>query len=73
MTRYEALTSDVQNAHRRASAGISLRHSGHFRTVGSGGGSLRDFARKWLIGTTTKKNTTVAMEMKAMMKLIKSP
>jgi hypothetical protein len=51
----------VQKAQRLAPSGISLRHSGHLRVVGSGGGSLR--IRDWnaLYGTTTKKNTAAAI------------
>ena len=47
-------TSDeVQKAHRRAATGTSLRHSGHFFVVGSGGASPR-FRRALiaLMGTT---------------------
>ena len=39
-----ATTSVVQNAHRLAAIGISLRHSGQLRVVGSAGGSVRDRA-----------------------------
>ena len=33
----DQLSADVQNAQRRAAIGTSLRHSGHFFVVGSGG------------------------------------
>ncbi len=46
----------VQNAHRLAAIGMSLRHSGHFFVVGSGGTSPRFIrAINALTGTTTKK------------------
>src|SRR5579872_4230365 len=60
-TRFRALScycaelTCVQNAQRRAAIGISLRHSGHLRVVGSAGGSRRDLAIKAFTGTTTKK------------------
>jgi hypothetical protein len=49
-------TAEVQNAHLRAASGISLRHSGHFLVVGSGGVSPR-FTRaiSAFTGTTTRK------------------
>src|ERR1700726_1173268 len=50
-------TGEVQNAQRRAPTGIKLRHSGHLRVVGSGGGSRRDRAISLFTGTTTKKKT----------------
>jgi hypothetical protein len=47
---------DVQNAQRLAAIGTSLKHSGHFRVVGSGGASPRRIrAVKALTGSTTKK------------------
>src|ERR1700689_2062456 len=50
------ITGCAQNAHRRASIGISLKHSGHFLVVGSAGaGSFRMRAISALIGVTTKK------------------
>jgi hypothetical protein len=55
---YAALpnTGCVQCEHRRASIGISLRHSGHFLVVGSGGFSPRCMrAINVLTGSTTKK------------------
>ena len=46
----------VQNAQRRASIGISLRHSLHFLVVGSAGtGALRIRATRALMGVTMKK------------------
>ena len=46
----------AQWAHRRASIGISLRHSEHFLVVGSAGaGSLRIRATSAFTGVTTKK------------------
>src|ERR1700687_2314669 len=51
----EAATTWPQPAQRRASFGISLRHSGHFFVVGSAGGSLRARAIRAVYGTTTKK------------------
>src|ERR1700682_5362013 len=50
------ITGSEQWLQRRASIGISLRHSGHFLVVGSAGtGSLRVRATRALIGVTTKK------------------
>src|SRR4029077_13042793 len=50
------ITGSEQWLQRRASIGISLRHSGHFLVVGSAGaGSLRLRAIRALIGVTTKK------------------
>src|ERR1700676_3417859 len=50
------ITGSAQWLQRRASIGISLRHSGHFLVVGSAGtGSLRVRAIRALIGVTTKK------------------
>ena len=51
----DAVSCEVQCAHRRASIGISILHSGHFLVVGSAGGSLRDRSINALIGFTTKK------------------
>src|SRR5882724_8565521 len=49
-------TGWVQKPQRRASIGISLRHSGHFLVVGSAGaGALCTRAISALIGVTTKK------------------
>ena len=49
-------TGCPQSAHRRASIGISLRHSGHFLVVGSAGaGALRIRATSMFTGVTTKK------------------
>src|ERR1035438_2657755 len=59
---------------RRASIGISLRHSGHFLVVGSAGaGSLRDRAIRALIGVTTKKYTAAATRTKLTRAVMKSP
>src|SRR5579863_8075265 len=55
---YAALhsTGCVQCMQRRASMGISLRHSGHFLVVGSGGRSPRFIrATSAFTGVTTKK------------------
>src|SRR5438034_8818664 len=69
----EAVSCDVQCAHRRASIGISILHSGHFLVVGSAGGSLRDRAINALIGVTTKKYTAIATSRKATSAFRKSP
>src|SRR5579872_714160 len=56
--RYAALPicGCAQNAHRRASIGISLRHSVHFLVVGSAGaGSFLILATSAFTGVTTKK------------------
>ena len=66
-------TVDVQKAHRRASAGMSLRHSAHFLIVGSGGGSFRERAMSEFTGTTTKKNTAAAIVTNVKSLLMKSP
>jgi hypothetical protein len=63
----------VQNAQRRAARGMSLRHSGHGRTVSSTGGSVFRRAINPFTGFTTKKNTAAAIERKAMTALMKSP
>ena len=63
----------MQNAHRRASIGISLRHSGHFFVVGSAGGSLRARCISAFTGLTTKKKTATAIATKAITALMKSP
>jgi hypothetical protein len=53
---FAMLTTDVQNAHRFAATGISLKHSGHFLLVGSAGVALRaDRAFHAFIGATIKK------------------
>ena len=50
------ITGWAQKAQRRASMGISLRHSGHFFVVGSAGAAaLRVRAMRALMGVTTKK------------------
>ena len=49
-------SGEVQNAQRRAAIATSLRHSGHFFVVGSGGTSPRRMrATRWFTGSTTKK------------------
>jgi hypothetical protein len=63
----------VQNAQRLAATGISLRHSGHGRTVSSTGGSVLRRAISVFTGLTTKKNTAAAIDRKAMTALMKSP
>src|SRR5437016_290933 len=64
----------VQNPQRRASMGISLRHSGHFLVVGSAGaGALRIRAIKALTGLTTKKYTAPATKINDTTALMKSP
>src|SRR5260370_5928634 len=63
--RYHADSDEVQKAHLRAWMGISLRHSGHFLVVGSGGISPRlSRARKVFVGTTIKKYTAMATSTK---------
>src|SRR6185369_6884676 len=53
----------VQCAQRRASIGISLKHSPHFFVVGSAGaGAFRIRATKALTGVTTKKYTAAAIK-----------
>jgi hypothetical protein len=50
------ITTCVQCAHRFASIGISLKHSGHFLVVGAAAGSsLCMRATSQFTGTTTKK------------------
>lgn len=52
---------EVQKAQRRASIGISLRHSAHFRLVGSTGRWNRWLNLiRWFMGKTTRKKTAVA-------------
>src|SRR3984893_7780530 len=68
------ITGCEQWLQRRASIGISLRHSGHFLVVGSAGtGSLRVRATRALIGVTTKKKTTPATSRKLTTAVMKSP
>src|ERR1700735_5204379 len=68
------ITGSVQWLQRRASMGISLRHSGHFLVVGSAGaGALRMRAIKALIGVTTKKYTAAATRTNESKALMKSP
>src|SRR5688500_5135241 len=69
---YESV--DVQKAQRRAAIGTSLRHSGHFFVVGSGGASPRlKRAVSVFTGTITKKYTAAAMRRNATSALMKSP
>src|SRR6476660_3900857 len=64
----------VQKPQRRASMGISLRHSGHFLVVGSAGaGALRIRAIKALLGVTTKQYTAAATSTNDTTALMKSP
>ncbi len=63
----------VQNAHRRASRGISLRHSGHCRVVSSTGGSVFRRAISAFTGRTTTKKTVAAIVTNAISALTKSP
>ena len=72
---YAARTSEVQNAQRRAAAGMSLRHSGHGRVSGSGSSVGSKFSRrnKAVSGTTTAKKTTVAMIRNEMSALRNEP
>src|SRR5258707_15018425 len=67
-------SADVQKAHRRAAIAISLRHSGHFFVVGSGGASPR-FRRALiaLTGTTMAKYTAAPISTNEMTALRKSP
>jgi hypothetical protein len=50
----------VQNEQRRASMGISLRHSGHLRVLGSGVRPLRMREVSALAGLTTNTNRAIA-------------
>src|SRR5512135_1052346 len=63
----------VQKAQRRAPIGISLKHSEHFRVVGSAGGSFRALAIRALIGSTTKKYMAPAMIRNDSRALMNSP
>src|SRR5437764_11660826 len=72
-TRRQAASSAVQNAHLLAATGISLRHSGHWRTVSSTGGSVRRLAISALTGLTTRKKTTTAITRNVMRALMKAP
>src|SRR5579864_7767202 len=68
------MTTCVQCAHRFASRGMSLKHSGHFLVVGAAAGSsLCIRAINQFTGTTTKKYTAAAISKKEMTALIKSP
>src|SRR5580693_7901988 len=77
ITRRQAtlpMTGCAQKAQRRASMGISLRHSGHFFVVGSAGaGSLRMRATRALMGVTTKKYTAAATSRNEITALMNSP
>src|SRR5271166_327054 len=67
--RYAALPiiGCVQCAHRFASIGISLRHSGHFFVVGAAAGSsLCIRATSQFTGITTKKYTAAAISKNEM-------
>jgi hypothetical protein len=48
-------TVAVQNAQRRAAAGISLRHSGHCFFAGAAGACERESEFSLFMGATTKK------------------
>ncbi len=56
----------VQNGQRLAADGTSLRHSGHFRTSSSTGGSVLRRAISAFTGLTTRKNTAAAITTKLM-------
>ena len=66
-------TSDVQNAHRVAAIGMSLRQCGHACIVASVAGSTLRRAISAFTGLMTKKKTTAAMMMNASSALMKSP
>src|SRR6184192_12801 len=67
-------TGWLQCEQRRASTGISLRHSGHFFVVGSAGaGALRMRETRALMGVTTKKYTATATSRNDTAALMKSP
>src|SRR5690242_13947890 len=64
----------VQKAQRRAAMGISLRHSGHFFVVGSGGASpLFRRAVQAFIGATINRYTAIAIITKEISALRKAP
>ena len=65
--------SAVQNAHRRARTGTSLRHSGHFLTCSSTGGSAFLRASSAFTGFTTRKNTTAAITTNEISALMNAP
>src|SRR5882762_7480062 len=67
-------SGEVQNAQRRAAIATSLRHSGHFFVVGSGGASPRRMrAMSEFTGSTTKKYTAAATITNAITAFRKSP
>src|SRR5437762_719495 len=67
-------SGDVQKAQRRAAIATSLRHSGHFLVVGSGGASPRRIrATIVFTGSTTKKYTARAIIRNAISAFRKSP
>src|SRR5436190_16983730 len=69
-----AITGWPQCAQRRASSGISLKHSGHFLLVGLAGASPRCIrAIKAFTGVTTKKYTAAVTSKNEMVALTKSP
>jgi len=63
----------VQNAHRRAGAGMSLRHSGHSRVGMSTGFSGFRRAMSAFSGRTTKKKIAAAIIRNAMTWFRKCP
>jgi hypothetical protein len=64
----------VQNGQRRAPSGMSLKHSGHVRVVGSASGAgLRVRAVNAFIGFTTTKKIAAATVRNAITALINSP
>jgi hypothetical protein len=65
--------SAVQNAHRFAAFGISLKHSGHARAGSSSSGDLARRSAIAFTGFTTKKNTAAATETNVIAALMKSP
>src|SRR6185312_4296705 len=68
------VNEEVQNLQRRAAIGTSLKHSGHFFVVGSGGVSpRRTRASRVFIGRTTKKYTAAAIKMNENSAFTKSP
>ena len=65
-------SGDVQNAQRRAAIGTWLRHSGHFRVVGSGVSSARLMRSTMaLAGATTRKYIAAATSVNEMTALMK--
>src|SRR6266508_4449553 len=66
-------TSIAQKAQRRAAIGISLRHSGHLRVLGSGDWRRRMREVSTFTGLTTKKNRAKATVRNATRAFRKSP